>query len=839
MRRRTTKYSPDFGPVMKLETRALMTMVGPVAAVQGAADSNMTFPELDTANSPIAFRVDQTATVADAIHVKAGSTFTLTFPDSGKQYSVFSNKPALIQVVQTAENVKITALEPGFLGLRIASSDGSLIRYVGLYIGDHATGIVPDVPDGYLPVGAVSSPDSLGEAYFRNVNFQKGTVPIDYVYLYSPGGANYVDDGNLKGLLKQASNYGMVPALVYYSIQNMNNKDGSFTGVTEGEASAFQSVNEYDLNGQSLYTGYMLKYFEKFKNTLATIKAAGVPVQIVMEPDFLSYMGSGSPATWGLPQSFMPDTNDRTKNTVKVSQIYAAGLLKKGVDPNFDDNLKGFVEAINYAVAKQAPNARIGWKTNLWGIANQQNGSLGILHIGDKKTYPWQNAWSGPAASWADGQTFIRAQAASLAKFLSDVGTQTWTGPAEMMPFLAIDKYGVDGAYTMDPTMLEPKQTRDMTTAAFGDLSVFVKGAYYNLVNITDADTTKYFGLSKAELKSFFEKYNESYDLTQSDVKSVFSTLQNHVKADYNLAKWFLNSDQWHNYLTLVNQLSVNLGNTKVMLWQLPQGHINGSTSGGDLANTIANFQDSATTYFFGDTFKPDAAGLDHFSENQAGDPALKVSGNQVTWGEHMTLAQSLNVMSVLSGAGLGISTRGTPTPGKAVNDNDFFTKKATGYLKTKFDPGALLAGGAWGVTADQASWPTASEQQDQAVSLVAPHQATARIKPFAVPVSDLKTFLADTNEDGVPELIATGKAGGVLRVRAFDINTLKPVANRLANLDLPAAARALKIKIEDQLAANPGKEFILQHSTARGRIFQRFYDLKGRLLRIRTTSKV
>ena len=46
------------------------------------------------------------------------------------------------------------------------------------------------------------------------------------------------------------------------------------------------------------------------------------------------------------------------------------------------------------------------------------------------------------------------------------------------------------------------------------------------------------------------------------------------------------------------------------MLWQIPQGHINGSLDGRDLPDTSAvgcapdalcGFQDSATSYFFGD----------------------------------------------------------------------------------------------------------------------------------------------------------------------------------------------------------------------------------------------
>ena len=57
------------------------------------------------------------------------------------------------------------------------------------------------------------------------------------------------------------------------------------------------------------------------------------------------------------------------------------------------------------------------------------------------------------------------------------------------------------------------------------------------------------------------------------------------------------------------------------------------------------------------------------------------MSGNTINWGEHMTAAQQAGVMSVLFGAGLGISTWGTPTPGGPINDQDFWMDKAASYL--------------------------------------------------------------------------------------------------------------------------------------------------------------
>ena len=48
-----------------------------------------------------------------------------------------------------------------------------------------------------------------------------------------------------------------------------------------------------------------------------------------------------------------------------------------------------------------------------------------------------------------------------------------------------------------------------------------------------------------------------------------------------------------------------------------------------------------------------------------------------------MTDAGKSGAMSVLFGAGLGLSTRGTPTPGGAITDLNFWADKATAYLRS------------------------------------------------------------------------------------------------------------------------------------------------------------
>jgi hypothetical protein len=559
-------------------------------------------------------------------------------------------------------------------------------------------------------VGAVTLTNPDGDKFFENFNFRDGVAPIDYLYIYDQGGPDYTDD-NMSKLLTLAVQLGMVRVAVYYNIQPFFTADGTKTGIVEGYNPAYAAINNFNYIGspqvdKTLFDGYMKRYFTKMAKDFTLLNGVGIPVQVVMEPDFLSYMGQQytPDASTGMSQ-FVPDTANRQNNTAVVSDIYAAGLLSAQTDPQFANTVTGLVQAINYYTGKNMPNLRIGWKTNLWGVPEQRNYSLGLLHMTDAVSYPWQGSWTGPAPTWAEGRSYIADQAAQLGAFLNKVGVTYWKGSPDRAPFLAIDKYGVDGNYTVDPQML----TDTPPTAAFSDLGFFISSTNVYRATLTDAQVVKYFGgdtgascasdpnavCTVADFTAFYNKYQQNYDKTAADVQGVFTSLQKAVVADPNLAKWFLNADQWSNYLYLVQGLSTALGGTQMMLWQIPQGHINGSTTltGRDLPNVavdpscqpgaLCGFEDSATSYFLGDSFTATGGRLAHFSANQAKDPKVTAVGDTVTWDQHMTDAGKSGAMSVLFGAGLGLSTRGTPTPGGAITDLNFWADKATAYLRS------------------------------------------------------------------------------------------------------------------------------------------------------------
>ena len=125
-----------------------------------------------------------------------------------------------------------------------------------------------------------------------------------------------------------------------------------------------------------------------------------------------------------------------------------------------------------------------------------------------------------------------------------------------------------------------------------------------------------------------------------------------------------------------------------MVLWQIPVGHINHSLApdpydaGGvfpDLTNTYQRYEDSAPTYFLGDTFTTlDPHRLAYFGAADPDHPSsVSVNGLTITWASHMALARDAGVIAVLFGDGVGESThgRGSPPP-----DGGWFISKVQSY---------------------------------------------------------------------------------------------------------------------------------------------------------------
>jgi hypothetical protein len=152
-------------------------------------------------------------------------------------------------------------------------------------------------------------------------------------------------------------------------------------------------------------------------------------------------------------------------------------------------------------------------------------------------------------------------------------------------------------------------------------------------------------------------------------------------------AAWFWNNDHWHNYLLFVNTIN-QVSNMPMVLWQLPVGHINSSTAMSartnipfsDLDNTVKKYEDSCTTFFFGDAFDvANKTRRDYFSQNQAQDETLQVNGGRLIWGSHLGLLPGNGIIAAMFGAGIGESTTNIGYP---PTDKYFWIQKAQIYYE-------------------------------------------------------------------------------------------------------------------------------------------------------------
>ena len=141
------------------------------------------------------------------------------------------------------------------------------------------------------------------------------------------------------------------------------------------------------------------------------------------------------------------------------------------------------------------------------------------------------------------------------------------------------------------------------------------------------------------------------------------------ANADPASSTGFWNEVLWNNFLAFTDALANETG-LPVIAWDLPYGHIDHSQlappTGGvfpDLADQPQSFEDSASDFFFGDTFLPGAGNrLTFFGTS---DPLLSVgvSGNAVTWPSGMSLGANHGVRLILFGPHTDGSTDGTSNP--------------------------------------------------------------------------------------------------------------------------------------------------------------------------------
>lgn len=152
---------------------------------------------------------------------------------------------------------------------------------------------------------------------------------------------------------------------------------------------------------------------------------------------------------------------------------------------------------------------------------------------------------------------------------------------------------------------------------------------------------------------------------------------------------WFWNNDHWINYLEFVKSMHEH-SKKHIVLWQIPVGHINKTQSisaytnsrFSDHPNTVKKYEDSASTFFFGDEFEAESnERYSYFTENKHNDSKLIAdpSTRKITYGNHMEEVQNAGVRIILGGAGVGNSTDGVGSP---PTDDYYWIQKVQEYYQ-------------------------------------------------------------------------------------------------------------------------------------------------------------
>lgn len=156
---------------------------------------------------------------------------------------------------------------------------------------------------------------------------------------------------------------------------------------------------------------------------------------------------------------------------------------------------------------------------------------------------------------------------------------------------------------------------------------------------------------------------------------------------------WGYNHDHWINYLTYVKAIGDVLS-IPMVLWQLPVGHLNTSqttsaytnTTFANLPNTSGKAEDSTSTFFLGDTFKPLLSNeVTYWQKNDSKSSSMSVAADgSITWSSALGFLKNWNISQIMSGAGVGNSTTnvGNPTTGLVPGDSYYWIQKVQKYLQ-------------------------------------------------------------------------------------------------------------------------------------------------------------
>ncbi|MBM3198343.1 MAG: hypothetical protein FJZ58_03705 [Chlamydiae bacterium] len=601
-----------------------------------------------------------TANIPDDIVIDWNGTNVF---DAWGVVSAWSNRPDVITVTKGNNTVTITPKTPGFASFtyRDAYSQTS----VGVVVLEKDNTTYPGFPD-YLLVGARSLLGSIDDQNWLGAGGGSGLNtrwsdasdwymqggPASWVWTNynaeTGAGAGSFLDNFIRGCKKQ----GRIPAIVLYCLPAY--------GAVDSALGDLQDLNDTSYMSQYYnYTVRMIRHSIYYQT-----KDDNWPVIVINEPDFLGYMiqqvykgtGYSTMDAFAKSTSFFykdPYTGTAANYSPKVSAAntlpspYALGISNEplGLPNTYTNSLYGFITSIPYLLKKPfladdnvstvqvGSNCRIGWKMNLWaspagGFTANAMSPNNLPYGTGKGICHWTDATS-TNTSFSTIIGWLQAEVQAMANAFWSFGIGEGTN------YFVIDRYGIDGAS-------EPNQATKQIAA-----------------------------------------YNPA------------------------ASSWFWNSDHWNNYLffikTAFEQYTSNNSGVlfPCLVWQIPFGHINTSLataySGGSYTNLSdakdsGAFEDSSSTFWFGDSFTPaswPASGgpytnrLEFFSQNKWGDQ-VSVSGNTVTWGEHLSKLPESGVLGILFAPGVGrdASTWGVMQSGFGPMDDYWWNDHAQEYFQ-------------------------------------------------------------------------------------------------------------------------------------------------------------
>ena len=123
------------------------------------------------------------------------------------------------------------------------------------------------------------------------------------------------------------------------------------------------------------------------------------------------------------------------------------------------------------------------------------------------------------------------------------------------------------------------------------------------------------------------------------------------------------------------------LGVIPVFVYYNMNGHLNKSTSISpythqpfpNLKNIQGSYEDSSTTFFFGDTFIPSSKEHDYWAKDDWKTGTVLKNGDSITWTPKLKNLKDYGVNCILIGPGVGISTGCGTLARESKPDDDYF----------------------------------------------------------------------------------------------------------------------------------------------------------------------